>query len=180
MSQPRVKPLAMSKVNSALAKSIKQSRDEGVLSSTLPLQTWAHRPDTASSWLATLNSFYTNSLLSDRLRELVRLKIASITQCGTCQLARKSDEVSEQDVLCLSNEEITSYFTAQEQAALRFSELFAANYTAIDQAEFTQLEVHFSTPAIVELNLFCGLMLAGGRVTYVMSGGAPDNGSVYT
>jgi hypothetical protein len=41
---------------------------------------------------------------------------------------------------------------------------------AIGDAEFAELKRHFSTEAIIELNMFCALMLAGGRMTYVLRG----------
>ena len=50
------------------------------------------------------------------------------------------------------------------------AELFASDYFAIDDAHFADLQRHFSTPQIVELNLFAALMLAGGRMTYVQRG----------
>lgn len=163
---PRVEPLPLEEIEPSLASAMQQAKAGKVLSSTLPVQIWAHRPDTASHWLAALESFYSNSLLSDRLRELVRLKIASITRCDACQVARKSDAVSEQDIACLSSD--SDRFPLDVQAALGFAEQFAADYTGIDDSVFSELRQHFSTAAIVELNLFCALMLAGGRMTYVL------------
>jgi len=50
---------------------------------------------------------------------------------------------------------------------LRYTELFATDYTAIDEAVYRDLERSFSVPETVELNLSCALMLAGGRMTFV-------------
>lgn len=162
----RIEPLPLDEIEPDLARAIKQSHASGVLSSTEPLQVWAHRPDTASHWLAALDSFYKDSLLDERLRELVRLKIASVTQCDTCQLARKSDTVSDDDIACMSIEH--SAFAEDVKAALHFAELFASDHAAIGDAEFSALRAHFSEAAVIELNLFCGLMLAGGKVTFVL------------
>ena len=101
-----------------------------------------------------------------------RLKIASITNCRACQVARKSDAVSEEDIACLSWDD--PRFTPAEQAALRYAELFAGDYFAIDEDVYAELERHFSTAEIVELNLFAALMLAGGRMTYVQRGYPED------
>jgi alkylhydroperoxidase family enzyme len=165
---PRIEPLPLTEIEPSLASAIKQAQASGVLSSTVPLQIWAHRPVTAAHWLDTLNSFYQGSQLSERLRELVRLKIASITRCDVCQLARKSDTVDETDIVCMAND--IEHFPEDIRAALAFAELFAADYTAIGEVEFSALRCHFSTEAIVELNMFCALMLAGGRMTYVLRG----------
>ncbi len=163
---PRIPPLPESLIDAELKSSIAEARAERVLSSTLPLEVWAHRPQTALPWLQAMRSFYRDSLLDDRLRELVRLKIASITRCQACQMARKSETVSELDIACLASD--SDQFSPREQAALQFAELFAADHLAIGDQHFARLREHFSDPAIVELNLFCALMLAGGRATLVL------------
>jgi alkylhydroperoxidase family enzyme len=140
-------------------------RASGMLSTTVPVQVWAHRPAVALAWLQALEQMHVHGLLPARLRELVRLKIASITNCVACQLARKTDSVDEADLACLSAD--NERFSPPERAALRYAELFAADYTAIDDAVFDALKRCFSVPEVVELNLFCALMLAGGRMTFV-------------
>lgn len=131
-----------------------------MLSSTLPIQVWAHRPAVAQAWLATLDQLHNHGILDARLRELVRLRISAFTTCRTCQVARKTGEVSEADVACLSSDD--ARFSQAERAALRYAELFAADPLAIDETVFAELGRYFSTPAVVELNMFCALMLAGG------------------
>jgi alkylhydroperoxidase family enzyme len=132
------------------------------------VQIWAHRPKAALAWLRTLDAIHSDGVLDDRLRELVRLKIASITRCEACLIARKSDTVTEADIACASSDD--PRFTPSERAALHYAELFASDYFAIDESIFAELEQYFSTEQIVELNMFCALMLAGGRMTYVQRG----------
>lgn len=134
-----------------------------MLSSTLPIQVWAHRPALAQAWLATLDQLHNHGILDARLRELVRLRISTFTTCRACQIARKTGEVSEMDIACLSSDD--ARFNQVERAALRYAELFASDPLAIDEAIFAELGQHFSTPEVVELNMFCALMLAGGRMT---------------
>ena len=162
---PRLPLVALSDFPPALRDTVERGRSSGMLSTTVPLQVWAHRPALASAWLQALEQFHSHGLLPVRLRELVRLKIASITNCVACQLARKTDSVDEADLACLASD--NGRFNAEERAALRYAELFAADYTAIDDTVFDELKRHFAVPEIVELNLFCALMLAGGRMTYV-------------
>ena len=95
----------------------------------------------------------------------MRLKIASITTCKACQLARKSDSVSEEDIACMATD--SEYFTPAERAALRYAELFASDYLAIDDTHFLGLGKFFSAAQVAELGLYCALMLAGGRMTLV-------------
>jgi alkylhydroperoxidase family enzyme len=147
----------------ALAQAVEQGVATRMLSSILPIRVWAHRPEAAVAWLGLLDQLHNHGVLDARLRELVRLRIAAYTTCRVCQVARKSDAVSDADVACLSADD--ARFTPAEQAALRYAELFAADPLAIDEATFDALKAHFDTPQIVELNMFCALMLAGGRMT---------------
>lgn len=161
----RLPPLPIETLPPDLGAAVERGRASRMLGSTLPIQVWAHRPEAAAGWLATLESIHLRGVLSGRLKELVRLRIASITNCKACQLSRKDDSVGEEDLACLSSD--SARFTPAEQAALRYAELFAGDYTAIDDALFDSLKHHFAIPEIVELNMFCALMLAGGRMTYV-------------
>ena len=165
---PRVTPVPIESIPPVLGALIKKGRSNRMLSSTIPVQIWAHRPGVAIAWLSALEEMHLRSCLPERLRELVRLRIASITTCEVCMLARKSDAVTEEDLACLSADH--PRFTAAERAALRYAELFAGDYFAIDEALFARLAEHFTTEQIVELNLYCALMLAGGRMTYVQRG----------
>jgi alkylhydroperoxidase family enzyme len=151
-----------------LGEAVRRGVGTLMLSTTVPIQVWAHRPQAALAWLALLDQFHSHGVLDARLRELVRLRIASITQCQACQLARKSDRVTAQDIEALNCLQPGSeHFTSAERAALTFAELFTADAHAIDDTHFTALAAHFSTAETVELQMFCALMLAGGRMTLV-------------
>ena len=147
----------------SLAEAVQRGVQTRMISSTLPLQVWAHRPAVAEAWLATLDQLHNHGILNGRLRELVRLRISTFTTCLVCQTARKSSEVDELDVACLAVDD--AHFSPSERIALRYAELFASDPLEIDEALFAELAQHFSTPEIVELNMFCALMLAGGRMT---------------
>ncbi len=169
---PRIDPVPLNAVPADLAAAIARGTETRMLGSTLPVQIWAHRPKVALAWLATIEEMHSHGVLEARLRELVRLKIASITRCTACQVARKSDAVSEADIACLNWAD--PRFSPAEQAALHYADLFAADYFAIDDAVYEALARHFTTAQIVELNLFAALMLAGGRMTYVQRGYIDD------
>ena len=164
----RLVPVALEALAPPLAAMVERGRRNRMLSSTIPVQIWAHRPNVAAAWLSALEEMHLRSCLPERLRELVRLRIAAITTCQACLVARKSDSVTEEDLACLSSDH--PRFSEAERAALRYAELFAGDYFAIDEALFETLAEHFSTEQIVELNLYSALMLAGGRMTYVQRG----------
>lgn len=173
---PMIEPVPLDDLPPDLSEAVAHGRQTRMLSSTLPVQIWAHRPQLALAWLKTLEEMHVRGLLPQRLRELVRLKIASITACRACQVARKSDEVSEEDITCLTWND--PRFTPAEQAALHYAELFAADYLSIDRAIYDKLERHFTIGEIVELNMFAALMLAGGRMTYVQRGYPEEAGEL--
>ncbi|KAF3996150.1 carboxymuconolactone decarboxylase family protein [Glaciimonas immobilis] len=160
-----IPPIPLADLPQPLRDAVARGTATRMLSSTVPVRVWGHRPAAALAWLNTLDQFHNHGLLDSRLRELVRLRIAAITTCKACQLGRKSDDVNDDDIACLASD--NARFSVREQAALRYAELFAGDYTAIDEAIFAELGKWFSVPEVVELNMFCALMLAGGRMTYV-------------
>lgn len=164
----RVTPRRLIELPLNLQNQINKAYASGVLSDTQPVQIWAHRPELASKWLDLLSAFHTNSLINERTRELMRLKIASVTNCDLCQLARKTDLVTEADITCIQNDD--TRFAEAEMAALTYADLFASDYKSIDKKVFESLRQHYSEAEIVEINMYCALMLAGGRMTYVHRG----------
>lgn len=161
----RISPVPRSDLPENLASALERGLASGMLSSSVPIQVWAHRPEIAHAWLSLLEQFHVKGLLTARLKELVRLKIASITTCKACQLARKSDEVSEEDIACLGAD--SDHFSESERVALRYAELFAGDYMAVDDLHYEALAQFFNLAEITELNMYCALMLAGGRMTFV-------------
>ena len=93
----RIPPIPIEQLNPELANKLQSGLRNRMLSAPLPIQVWAHRNEQACKWLDLLASFQSSDLLEARLKELVRLKIASITQCKACQIARKSDDVDEEE-----------------------------------------------------------------------------------
>ena len=114
---PRLVPIDLDALAPPLAAMIEKGRRNRMLSSTIPVQIWAHRPGIAAAWLSALEEMHLRSSLPERLRELVRLRIAAITTCQACMVARKSDTVTEEDLACLSSDH--PRFTDAERAALR-------------------------------------------------------------
>lgn len=160
-----LEPLSRNELDDDLRARIAELCQKQVLSTDFQAHIWAHRPGAAKAWLALLDELHTGSTLDERLRELVRLKIASITKCSACQIARKSDTVTEEDISCLTWSD--PRFSAAEQVALRYAELFAGDYFSIDEQLYNNLRTHFTTAQIVDLSMFAAMMLAGGRMTYV-------------
>jgi alkylhydroperoxidase family enzyme len=163
---PVIEPLLWHDIDSELQEEIELGEKARVLTSTTAVRIWAYQPEAAKHWVRTMVAMHQEGALDERVRELVRLQIAAITQCRSCQAARKSDTVTDEDVACLAPDD--PHFTPREQAALRFAWLFAADPLSIDPAVFEELGRHFSVEEIVDLGMFSGLMLAGGRLSEVL------------
>ena len=170
---PAVEPVPLSALDPVLAEEVRGRTANRTLSSTLPVQVWAHVPAAATAWVRLLAELQERSGLDERLRELVRLRIAAHTQCRTCSTGRKSDLVTEDDISCLGADD--SRFSPAEQAALRYADLFATDWLAVDDATYEDLAAHFALEEVVELQMFCALMLAGGRLAYVQRAWGDDD-----
>lgn len=174
---PVIQPVPWDDLEPELREVIVSGQRSRMLSGdAVPVRIWAHRSGPAKAWLRTMAEMHEHSCLDERLRELVRLRIASHTQCRACQTSRKSNLVTEEDIACLSSDD--ARFTNRERAAIRFADLFAGDYFSIRDEMFDEMAQHFRTDEIIELVLFSGLMLAGGRVTHVLRGyddAAEDN-----
>jgi AhpD family alkylhydroperoxidase len=169
---PAVQPVAWEDLNPVLGSEIEARLATRTLSSTIPVQVWAHRPAAATAWVRLLAELQERSCLDERLRELVRLRISSFTQCRTCQTGRKSDAVTEEELACLSPDD--ARFSPAERAALEYADLFCSDPAAVDDDTYRRLAAHFSLEQVVELQMFCAMMLAGGRLAFVQRAWADD------
>jgi alkylhydroperoxidase family enzyme len=169
---PAIEPVPLDQLDPTLRREVDARVAGRTLSSTVPVQVWAHRPAAATAWVRLLAELQERSGLDERLRELVRLRIAAFTQCRTCQAARKSDLVTEEDIACLTPED--ERFSDRERLALRYADLFAADWFAIDDSTYRGLAEFFTLEEVVELQMLCALMLAGGRLALVQRAWADD------
>jgi alkylhydroperoxidase family enzyme len=158
---PRIAPVTV--LDPGLTAALDQGVAAGAFSSDVLPRIWARRPELAGAQIALHTAFYEHAVLEERLLELARLRIAAINDCHACRVARKSDTVTEEDVACLTADD--PRFTPREQAAIRFAELFALDHSRVDVAA---LSAHLSEEEVVELGMFCALMLGSGRLAHVL------------
>ena len=132
---------------------------------------YAHRPELAKALLQFMGVLRAPGLLSARLIELVRLRVAFHNQCRSCMAIRYDvavqDGVSEDLVCQLERPQDGADLTASERVALRYADLFATNHLAIDDALIEELRAHFSEPEIVELGLNVSIFVGLGRFSAV-------------
>jgi AhpD family alkylhydroperoxidase len=127
----------------------------------------AHAPHVVQAQAAFSAAMKANSLISPRLRELVRLRVAFHNQCRTCMAVRYQaaldDGLTEGLVCSLEKPEEAPDLTPAEKAALAYADLASTNHFAIDEAMFARLAEHFTPGQIIELGVYVGSAIGFGR-----------------
>ncbi len=174
---PRLEPVSPEDLDAELQDLLERAQEYGaILEDTTVARLWALRPELAKSQLPIQTRYHDSNIVAPRLLELVRLRIALLNDCVACKTARKDESVTDEDIACLSSDD--PRFSDVERVALRFAELFVLDHTAIDDELMRELGEHLTPEAIVELTMYCGLMLGSGRFAHVMRGWAEDEGPV--
>lgn len=164
---PIIEPVPWEDLDPELREQIEDGQRVGMLSTPVPDQIFAYRPELAKLHIARYHEIFSNGILEPRLLELVRLKIASLNRCEPCGLARKTESVSEDDIVCLNTGDDAS-LSDRERLAVRFGELFAVDHLSITRETYAELGEHFTKPEIVELALFVAGAVGGGRLVHTL------------
>lgn len=107
--------------------------------------------------------------LSPRIKELVRLRIATLNGCRTCKAARlAADSIPEAQAIGIDAYGASEDYTAAEKAALRFAEQMAVDHHAIGDAEIVALREHFDDAQILELMMMAGQYIGFGRLLAIL------------
>jgi AhpD family alkylhydroperoxidase len=135
---------------------------------------FAHAPDLTLGMMGFAGALKARRTLSERLVELVRLRIAFFNQCRSCMAIRYTDAVNDgvtEDLVCaLERPQEADDLAPAEKAAIRYGELMATDHLAIDDAMYDELGEHFSEAQVVELGMICAFFVGFGRLaaTYHM------------
>ena len=133
-----------------------------------PLPIHAHRPGLAKALLTQHAALWGDRLLSDRLHELVRLRLAYLNQCRSCMAIRYpaaiADGLTEELVCSLERPEEAADLTDAERAAINYAELMATDHLAIDDEVYDGLREYFTEAEIVELGLVTAFCIGFGRL----------------
>ena len=134
-----------------------------------PTSIRAHHPELAKAFVRFGGALKLHSVLSARLRELVRLRIAFHNQCRSCMAMRYADAVDagvSEDLVCsLETPDEAPDLTDAERLALRYGDLLATNHLAVDGALYDGLKKHFTEMEIVELGTWCAVCIGFGRLS---------------
>jgi alkylhydroperoxidase family enzyme len=111
----------------------------------------------------------TAGVVEPRLKELVRLRIATLNGCKTCKAARLDpDHVSEREAAAGVDNPNKESFTPREHAALQLAETMATDHFAIDDRMIRDLRQHFSQEELVELLMMTGQYIGFGRMLSIL------------
>lgn len=105
--------------------------------------------------------------LEPRLKELVRLRIATLNGCATCKAARLDPSISE-DEATQGVDDPEHPFASRERAALAFAETMALNHFAIDDDYIKNLKEHFKDSELLELMMMTGQYIGFGRMLAIL------------
>lgn len=138
-------------------------------------QAFAPAPELLESFIAWYFPWHSNSgeqptRLPVRLKELVRLRLATFSGCKACKSARMNqDEISEEEAQGVDTD-VAESFSTEERAALAFAEKLALDHHAIDDDDFAALREHFDDAQILELVVLSGVIYLGwGRALSVLA-----------
>jgi len=140
----------------------------------------AHMPKATKYLVATKAAAKHAGTLSQRLIELVRIRMAYHTQCRTCMTLRFQeclDDGLTQDLVCsLEKPQEAENLTPQERKALEYCDKFATDWLSIDDKYFQGMRKLFTEAEIVQLGFVCALHLGTGRLmaSYAVTEDLPE------
>jgi AhpD family alkylhydroperoxidase len=110
-------------------------------------------------------------VITPRMKELVRLHIATLNGCKTCAAARlASDTVAEVEALGAleSNAEGIAMLSEEEKIALDFAERLALDHHSITDEDVRRWRDTFGDDGFVELSMMTAQYIGFGRVLAMM------------
>jgi alkylhydroperoxidase family enzyme len=105
-------------------------------------------------------------LLPARLKELVRLRIATLNGCVLCKTVRMAPAVVSEEEAASGVDAVEDQdgFSPAERAAIRFAEKMALSHHDISDEDVAEMRKHFSDAEFLELSMMTGQYIGFGRV----------------
>jgi AhpD family alkylhydroperoxidase len=134
-------------------------------------QVWSLSPELGAAVGTLTEAVYGERLVTPRVREVARMRIAQINGCNVC-LAWRFPEMAERGV----TEELYAHvddpeagdYSTQERLAIEYAEKFALDHRSLDDEFFTRMRAEFTDAEILELTAMIGDWLAFGRLNAVL------------
>ena len=133
---------------------------------------FASHPELLRSYLSFYIPLHKNDgigIVDPRLKELIRLRIATLNGCAACRSARLDpDHVSEREAAIGVDAPESTTFSPRETVALRFAERMALDHHSIDDDAIREMKVHFSEAELLEVMMMTGQYIGFGRMAAVL------------
>ncbi len=134
---------------------------------------FAAHPDLLEQYLGFYYPYHSNDgvegKLDPRLKELVRLRIATLNGCKSCKAARLAPgKVTEHEAIVGVDQRDKGPFSAQERAAIGLAEAMALTHHDIDDDAFRRAKEHFSDAELLELMMMAGQYIGLGRMLAIL------------
>lgn len=134
---------------------------------------FAPAPELLADYLGFYYPWHTStaegSALTPRLKELVRLRIATLNGCQTCAAARlAADVIPEVEAAGIDGYVVDQAYSPAERAAIGFAERLAVAHHDLDDADIAALREHFDDAGILELTMMAGQYIGFGRMLAVL------------
>jgi len=128
----------------------------------------AHVPELLRRYFEFYYPAHEQGTLETRVKELARLRIASLNACQTCGMARYASAqrqgLTEEDIAQVDRAPEDRELSERERLAVAFAEHMAIDHRAIDDAFIARLRKHFTDPQVVELGMMIGQYIGFGRL----------------
>ncbi len=128
---------------------------------------FAPAPDLVQAYQGFYHPWHTGGagLLPPRLKELIRLRIATLNGCVLCKSVRMApDTVSEDEAARGVDDPDGEGFTPRERAAIHFAEKMAVDHHNIGDDDVAAMRRLFTDAEFLELSMMAGQYIGFGRV----------------
>ena len=106
-----------------------------------------------------------SGVLEPRLKELIRLRIATLNGCVLCKTVRMAPSVvSEDEAAAGVDNADDAEFSPRERAAIHFAEKLAVDHHNISDDDVANMRKHFNDAEFLELAMMAGQYIGFGRV----------------
>jgi alkylhydroperoxidase family enzyme len=129
---------------------------------------FASHPRLLEKYLEFYYPYHAEGVLPLRLKELVRLRIATLNGCQTCKAARLAQEhLTEDEALAVDGYQGAGY-TDREKLAIRYAEAMAVDHHSIDDSFLREVREEFGEKAFLELTMMAGQYIGFGRMLAIL------------
>jgi alkylhydroperoxidase family enzyme len=171
-------PLAEETELDGFVKEMHDGADESDWATQHVARVFAAHPEFVEQYLAFYYPWHSNAegaedaaKLTPRMKELVRLRIAILNGCVTCQSARLApDSVPEDQATGIWAEDFAANpeYSPAERAAVEFAERMAVDHHNIGDDDIAALREHFDEAETLELMMMAGQYIGFGRTLAIL------------